>query len=124
MKHVIPLSAETVIHYHEKLTGIRNGVRNPEAVDSAVSAAFSTFDGLYLNDDVYEMAAAIFYNLVKNHPFVDGNKRTASFVAIHFLNVNGKEVAINESDLAGTSVSIAEGDLSRSGLARILRGRG
>ena len=84
---------------------------------SAVARAFATFEGqeFYLTD--FEKAAALFHSLIKNHPFIDGSKRTAFASAIFFLETCGytlpEQFPVNE--VVDFCVSIAEENLRRSG---------
>lgn len=65
------------------------GVRDIGLLDSAVHRPLASFDGNDLYPTVLEKAAAILHSLLKNHPFVDGNKRTALSSAGIFLKLNG-----------------------------------
>jgi death on curing protein len=69
--------------------GGSDGLRSEELLLSAVMAPRATWDGAPLYASLVEMAAAYAYGLAQNHPFVDGNKRTAFIVALVFLEVNG-----------------------------------
>jgi prophage maintenance system killer protein len=57
-------------------------------LDSAVAMPKAGFGGEYLHADVFEMAAAHVFHIAKNHPFVDGNKRTSAVAACMFLEMN------------------------------------
>ena len=68
-----------VFKIHQLLTlafGGEEGVRSLELLESAIAMPSATFDGRYLYPSIPDMAASYLYHLVKNHPFVDGNKRT------------------------------------------------
>lgn len=69
--------------------GGSHGVRDIGLVESAVFRPQATFDGVDLYEDVLTKAAALLQSLLKNHPFVDGNKRTALTSAGIFLEMNG-----------------------------------
>ena len=75
------------------------GLRDSPALVSALGMPAATFDGAYLHGDVFEMAAAYLFHLARNHPFVDGNKRTALMVAIVFLGFNGKALEAPADEL-------------------------
>ena len=68
-----------------------------------------------------EMAAAYFFHLVRNHPFLDGNKRVGAVAALVFLEMNGIEVGMKNRELFEAALAIAEGRLQKSGVAEFLR---
>jgi death on curing protein len=68
------------------------GVRDPELLSSALGMPTASFEGKYLHTDLYEQAAAYAFHLCQNHPFIDGNKRTALASALVFLSLNGIEL--------------------------------
>jgi death-on-curing protein len=65
------------------------GVRDMELLSSALAMLSVSFEGKYLHKDLYEQAAAYVFHICQNHPFVDGNKRTALATALVFLALNG-----------------------------------
>jgi len=65
------------------------GIRDIGLIESAVARPMATFDGVDLYDNIFDKAAALLQSLLKNHPFVDGNKRTALSSAGIFLKMNG-----------------------------------
>jgi death-on-curing protein len=73
--------------------------------------------------DLADLAAAYAFGLVKNHPFVDGNKRTAAVVCETFLEINGHELTAGDKELFQTFVRLAEGTLSEKKLAGWIRSR-
>lgn len=103
--------------------GGRPGIRDAGLLESAVAMPQAAMGGQYLHADLFEMAAAYLFHLVKNHPFVDGNKRTGAVVAFVFLEVNGIEVALKEDELVETVLSVAEGRKLKPDVAALLRTR-
>ncbi len=88
------LSIETVVEIHVEAIrqfGGLGGVRDENLLASAVLAPQSTFGGKSPYHDLVEIAAAYLFYICKNHPFIDGNKRTALMAAIVFLRINGIE---------------------------------
>ena len=71
---------------------------------------------------LYDMAAAYAYHLCQNHPFVDGNKRTALACALVFLELNGMRVLEARRALKNAMVSIASGHMNKAALVKLLRG--
>ena len=77
----------------------------------------------YGEPDVSDLAAAYGYGLARNHPFIDGNKRTA-FVAVElFLLLNGWELMAPDADCVMVMLALASGDLSETDFAAWIRAR-
>ena len=89
------------------------GVRDRNLFESAVMQARATFGGVDLHDDLF--------HLVKNHPFLDANKRVGLVTALLFLELNGFGVADPDGILYDTTVAVAEGKLGKPELAEVLR---
>jgi death-on-curing protein len=75
------------------------GVRDRELLSSALAMPSTSFEGKYLHKDLYEQAAAYAFHICQNHPFIDGNKRTALASALVFLSLNGVELDDPHEDL-------------------------
>ena len=89
MKYLTPQKALFIHDQVVKRTGGSHGVRDIGLVESAVYRPQATFDGDDLYAGIFDKAAALLQSLLKNHPFVDGNKRTALTSAGVFLKLNG-----------------------------------
>ena len=74
--------------------------------------------------DLYDLAAAYAFGLVRNHAFNDGNKRTAWAVAVTFLNLNGVEVTVARNSALAAVIGLATNALSEDGFAAWLRAPG
>jgi death on curing protein len=86
------LTLEEVLLLHARLvqrTGGSGGVRDIGLLDSALARPQATFGGEDLYPSLWHKAAALMHSLIKNHPFVDGNKRTALTTTGLFLELNG-----------------------------------
>jgi len=83
--------------------------------------AICLFSGDYVHTDIYEMAAAYAFHICQNHPFVDGNERTALASALVFLDMNGKSIIDETGKLYDSMMSLAAGELSKQAFANILR---
>lgn len=95
------------------------GVRDGGLMESAL--AKPTNLAAYGDPDVADLAAAYGFGLARNHPFVDGNKRTA-FVAVElFLALNGWTLTASDADCVMTMLALAAGDLDESEFAHWLR---
>lgn len=93
------ISIEEVKQIHDMLIeefGGRKGIRSEELLDSAVHRMNASFDGKDLYVSIFEKAAALFESLCKNHPFLDGNKRTAFVSTVAFLEVNEYKTSFDE----------------------------
>lgn len=97
------------------------GTRDLNLLKSAVAMPMATFDGRFLHTDVHEMAAAYLFHLVRNHPFVDGNKRAGAVAAVVFLALNGHELNAPPGALYDLVISVARGEGSKAGVALFLR---
>ncbi len=113
-----------VLEIHQSLIdlyGGQSGVRDISLLQSALAMPLSGLDGTYFHADLYEMAAAYLFHLIKNHPFVDGNKRTALGCALVFLDLNDIEVNADQEALYQMTISAAEGKLEKSEIAKFFR---
>lgn len=117
------LTLDEVLALHEdqiRRYGGSRGVRDLGLLESAMGGAAATFDGVFLHETLFEMAAAILYGICRNHPFVDGNKRTAVAAALTFLDFNGIEIDAGEDDFYELVIGVAEGRVSKSAVAVFL----
>jgi death-on-curing protein len=79
------------------------------------------FGGQFLHVDVFEMAAAYLFHLLLNHPFLDGNKRTAAASAIIFLKLNNIAIAADQDALESVIRLIPEGKANKGDIANYFR---
>ncbi len=124
MKEIIFLTLAEVIEIHAdqiRRYGGGAGIRDMNLLSSAVAMPYASFSGSFLHSDVYEMAAAYAFHISQNHPFVDGNKRTALASALVFLELNGISIADAEGKLYKAMMSIASGERDKPVFAAILR---
>jgi death-on-curing protein len=109
------LSAEQVLFIHSRIidaTGGAHGILDIVLLRSAVSPPAATFEGKDLYPDVFHKAAALMESLARNHPFVDGNKRTAIAAAGVFLGMNGHDLRVGQKELERFALSVATGEAS------------
>ena len=81
----------------------------------------STFGGEYLHSDLYERAAAYLFHLVKNHAFIDENKRTGTVAALVFLELNGIEVDADDAEFEHLVLDVIENKAAKSTVAEYFR---
>ncbi len=103
------------------LYGGATGVRDLGLLESAVAQPQAGYGGQLLHGDLFEMAAAYLFHIVKNHPFVDGNKRTGAVAALVFLDLNGIEIDAPKGSLYELTMSVAAGQAGKEEIARFLR---
>jgi len=111
---VITLKKEQVLRLHKKLleaTGGMDGIRDDNLLDSALSAAFQTFDGVELFPSTAAKIARIAYGLVCNHPFFDGNKRIGTYVMLVLLELNNIETDFSDDDIIHIGLNLASGKM-------------
>jgi len=79
------------------------------------------FDGEYLHDGIAAMGAAYLFHLCKNHPFMDGNKRTALATAEMFVLLNGRELRTTNQQLEELTIGVATGEHSKGHITKFFR---
>ncbi len=97
------------------------GVRDLNALESALAQPRMTFGGRELYPTIVEKAAALGFSFIKNHPFVDGNKRTGHAVMETFLVLNGYEVQASVEELEQVILQAAAGEMTREAFTKWLR---
>lgn len=98
------------------------GLRDPGLLESALARPRNLF-GYEGETDPCALAAAYAAGLVRNHPFVDGNKRTGFLAAYTFLLMNGQELVAPEAEAVVMTLGLASGELPEAGYAAWLRDR-
>ena len=104
-----------------KQFGGLNGVRDENLLASAVLTPQSSFGGKSPYADMVEIAAAYLFYICKNHPFLDGNKRTAMMSAIVFLRLNGMEPLPDSTEWEKVMLDVAASKIDRDETTRRLR---
>ena len=116
LAEVMEIHADQIEHY-----GGRDGIRDINLLSSAVAVPYATFSGDFLHRDIFEMAAAYAFHVSQNHPFVDGNKRTALASVLVFLEINCLGISDPDEKLYVSMIKIASGKMTKEELAVILR---
>lgn len=112
----IHLTVEDVREIHAEAVGRfggRAGIRELALLESAVAAPRASFGGASVYADVIEVAAAYLFYLCRNHPFVDGNKRTGLGACLVFLRLNDVEPPPDSPAWESLTVAIASGEVDR-----------
>ncbi len=118
------LSLRLVLRIHARQIdrfGGSPGVRDQGLLESALAQPQATFGGEFLHATIAQQAAAYLYHLAMNHPFIDGNKRTAFAVTDTFLRLNGVLLRFTDDEAHQLVIRVVEGELSKDKLADILQ---
>ena len=116
------LSKPAILAIHGMLLaehGGSNGLRDEGLLESAMAGPRNQF--LYGESDLFQIAAAYAFALTRNHPFVDGNKRTAFAAAGIFLELNGHQLRATEPDAVLAVLALSKGELDSRGFGDWLR---
>ena len=116
---MIRLSKSQILLLHEQLiaeTGGSSGLRDEGMLDSALNTPFQTFAGKDVYPSLQQKAARLCFGLVKNHPFVDGNKRIGAHAMLVFLALNGIELQHTQAELSEVILQLAAGTLQSTDL--------
>lgn len=99
-------------------SGGSDGVRDEGLLDSAVNTPFQTFSGQDLYPTVLEKAVRLGFGLIRNHPFIDGNKRIGTHAMLVFLKLNSITLSYEDDELISTILSVASGEMDADGLLK------
>ena len=99
-------------------SGGSDGVRDEGLLDSAVNTPFQTFSGQDLYPTVLEKAVRLGFGLIRNHPFIDGNKRIGTHAMLVFLSLNSITLSYEDDELISTILSVASGEMDADGLLK------
>ncbi|WP_234567858.1 type II toxin-antitoxin system death-on-curing family toxin [Rhodohalobacter sp. 614A] len=117
------LNKETLLTFHEdqvRMYGGKQGIRDEGLLESALAQPEASFGGEYVHKTIYEMAAAYGFHICQNHPFFDGNKRTALIAMYTFLFVNGYRLQADKKSLYAIVIDLASGNVEKKELAAYL----
>lgn len=116
---------EKVLEIHDQLIdqyGGLKGILNLGLLQSALDAPKAAFGGKLLHRTIYDKTAAYLFHITKNHPFVDGNKRTASMTALLFFSSNFKgDFGFVDLDYQDLILKVAQGIASKKEIAKFFR---
>ena len=110
---MIVLSKGQIIALHEALiaeTGGDTGIRDEGLLESALNAPFQSFGNVEPFPSIQQKAARLGFGLIKNHPFVDGNKRIGAHAMLVFLALNGIELEYTQEELSDIIIKVASGE--------------
>jgi death-on-curing protein len=116
LEEVIEINFDQVRRY-----GGTAGVSDEGLLLSALAMPQAGFGDQYAHADLFEMAAAYLFHIVKNHPFIDGNKRCGAVAARVFLLLNGIDVTLPEDAAYDLVIATAEGRATKAEIAAAFR---
>lgn len=119
------LSKRQILLLHEQLviqSGGSAGIRDEALLDSALNAPFQSFGREDAFPSLQQKAARLGFGLIKNHPFIDGNKRIGAHAMLVFLAVNGIELDYTQEELSDIILQVAAGETDYTGLLNWLIG--
>ncbi len=120
------LTVPQVLYIHQQLieqTGGHLGLRDGGLLDSAVHRPRATFGGADLYRTIRDKAAALLESLVKNHPFIDGNKRVGYAAMEAFLRINGYVLNASEAEKYACVMAVAQGTMRFDAIVEWLKTR-
>lgn len=103
------ITVEQALFAYQKIiakTGGSHGLRDVGLLQSALARPAASFAGEYLYKTIFDKAAALLYSLLLNHAFADGNKRTATYFAYRFLEINGYVLKVSNKELAQFALDV------------------
>jgi death-on-curing protein len=116
LEEVLALHADQIRRY-----GGRGGIRDLELLKSALGMPEASYGGAYLHPSLAEMAGAYLFHVVRNHPFVDGNKRAGLIAALAFLGLNGLKLDAEADALFDLVHGVAAGTVAKAEVAVFLQ---
>ena len=120
----IQFTLQDIYELHTQLENafvLSSGVHDENLLASAVNTPFQTFMGNDLYPSIYDKAAQLCYGIANNHPFTDGNKRTALHSMYVYLIINGFEIMATQQDVENMIIDIAAGNMTNTELAQWLQ---
>lgn len=116
LDEALAIHAHQIAHYGGSL-----GLRDRGLLESALAMPAATFASEFLHPSLHEQAAAYLFHLVKNHPFVDGNKRVGLACCLAFLRLNSVRVRASDDELVEMVLGVAQSRRSKADVAVFLR---
>ena len=117
------LTIEDVLEIHALQLaryGGADGLRDQGLLESALAQPQASFGGDFVHEGLFAMAAAYLFHIVRNHAFVDGNKRTGLLSTLVFLDINGIVIARESEVLYDLTMAVAQGLADKEEIAAAL----
>ena len=120
----IQFTLQDIYELHTQLENafvLSSGVRDENLLASAVNTPFQTFMGNDLYPSLYDKAAQLCYGIANNHPFTDGNKRTALHSMYVYLIINGYDITATQQEVEKLIIDVAAGRMHNTELSKWLQ---
>ena len=120
----IQFTIQDIYELHTQLENtfiLSPGIRDKNLLASAVNTPFQTFMGNDLYPSIYDKAAQLCYGIANNHPFTDGNKRTALHSMYVYLIINGYDIIATQQDVENLIINVAAGRMHNTELSKWLQ---
>jgi death-on-curing protein len=118
------LEVYEVIHINldqiERYGGV-HGIRDQNLLDSSVNTARASYGNQFLHKTIFDKASAYIFHISQNHPFLDGNKRTALAAGLVFLDINGIDIKDVDDTLYNLMIQVSNGLLDKIQISKILK---
>ena len=121
---MIYLHKQQILKLHNQIInefGGIHGIRDERMLDSALANPLQTFAGLDLYPTCVDKAVQLCYGLIKNHPFLDGNKRIALHSMLILISINSLKIEIAHNELTDIIFKVADGSFNSSDLLQLLK---
>ena len=121
---MIYLNQNQVLKLHDKIInefGGIHGIRNEASLQSALANPLQTFAGLDLYPNVFDKAVQLCFGIIKNHPFLDGNKRLGLHLMLILVHINGLKIDIAHDELIDIIFKVADGTFNRQDFLQALK---
>ena len=120
----IQFTIQDIYELHKQLEDefvLSSGIRDESLLISAVNSPFQTFMGSDLYPSIYDKSAQLCYGIANNHPFTDGNKRTALHSMYVYLIINGYDIIAPQQDVENLIINVAAGRMHNTELSKWLQ---
>lgn len=120
MNRIDYLGIKEIMQIHEDViedTGGAKGIREMSGIESAISSPQAVYFGKDMYPTIAEKAATLCFELVSQHPFMDGNKRVGHAAMVHFLFMNGYFLDENDLEQEVTMLNLASGKIEKPDFA-------
>lgn len=117
------ISKNLVIKLHEMLiekSGGSKGIRDINLLESSLNSPFQTFGNQELYPDDLDKIISVSYSLIKNHSFIDGNKRIGTLVLYVLLKENGYKLTWTDKEIIEIGLKVASGEMSKEELRKFI----